>query len=146
MKVQNTALVAPPGFVGLLSPLEVTMVLQAAAPPAHGMWLWCWFPTRRLSGQPSSLPHCCQQLCPHVTHSPSPVLLAVALARAGGGKWCKSCLYVCQCLCPPGQAGVMELPSTGGAALQPRCLLWALGFRAEGLSPSLACCSYCTCV
>lgn len=68
VKVQNRYLVAPPVFVGLLSPLEVTMVLCAAAPPAHGMCLWCWFPMHRLSGQPSSLPQCCHKLCPHVTH------------------------------------------------------------------------------
>lgn len=46
---------------------------------------------------------------------------------------------------PPGRAGVKEPPSAGGAALQLRSL-WALGFGAEGLSPSLARRCYCSCL
>lgn len=75
----------------------------------------CFHPFGGCQGGPPAFVPCWQQLRPQVTHSPSPMLLAAAPARDGGGKWCNILLL---CVPVPASHG----PGGGkGAAVRWRC-------------------------
>lgn len=128
------AQVALPGFVGSLLFLAAATVPWAggsAAPLAHGTQL-------RSCG--TLMWAVRTALLPAPSHPLSfPMLLAVA-PDGMEEAMVQYPVFVCASAC------VLWAGWGQRAAALQLCLLWALGFGAEGLSPALACCCYCGCL